>query len=325
MKPLIYLLLASFCVVSCETEQIFIPTVRLEEALVVDGTLEQIYFTNASTGIVIGDNGIFMVTTDAGETWEQVPEAPLDVDYNSISFPSSTVGYVSGDGAILKTTDGGIQWELIIEGYHMVSTSFPTEDVGYGVDGNYVFKTTDGGDSWDNIYAYSFSSISEARAVYFYTEDDGYIVDDGWSYVASTADGGNDWNYATERPELAYAHTRRAINGLSYWAAGNDTYYSGMYYSTDGAPIERFSTNGFNTENSRYVYAMQTWDGTHFIAVGLSICAISDDGGSSWTELFNQYGVNFTLDDAAVMETGRYAGIRDSIIYIMTQDCTTCE
>lgn len=325
MKQFLYLLIASFCVFSCETAQVFIPTVRMEEVLTTNALLNQIYFTSPTTGIVIGEDGIFMTSTDAGETWQQVPEAPAGINYNAISFPTASVGYVSGVGAVLKTTDGGISWELVLEGYYMRYTCFPSENIGYGIDGNYVYKTSDGGETWNDIYAYSVCGIAEARAIYFFDNVNGYLVDESWSDVAMSSSGGNSWTYASEYPSIAYAHTRRYVNGISYWAAGNDTYYSGMYYTTDGDEILRYSNSGFNTKNFLYVNGMHSWNGTNFIAFGPATCALSNDGGKSWTEVFDENGVNFTLDDGAVMENGRYAGIIDSTIYLLTQDCTVCE
>lgn len=312
-------------IAGCNLETIFIPTVRTEEVFNSDVVLNQIYFNSPTTGVVVGEEGLFLQSTDAGRTWQQVEDAPANINYNAISFPTPLIGYVSGDGALLKTIDGGVTWNLIFEGYHFVSTCFPTTTIGYAIDGHYVYKSSNGGETWNNIYTYSGCGISDARAIYFYTASSGYIVDGYWSYVATSTSGGNSFTYKNEIPSIAYAHTRRAVNGVSYWAAGNDTYYSGLYYTEDGTPIERYSTNGFQTKNSMYVNAMHSWDGTEFIAIGPATCALSHNGGESWTEVFDQDGKNLYLNDAAVMENGRYAGIDDNSIYLLTQDCTTCD
>ncbi|HNE46606.1 MAG TPA: YCF48-related protein [Chitinophagales bacterium] len=321
----IQILVLSVIIAGCNSEKIFIPTVRFEEVFFGDAPLNEVYFTSATTGVIVGDEGQFLQSTDGGRTWLQVAEAPIDINYNVISFPTTSIGYVSGDGALLKTVDGGVTWNLIFEGYHFIYTCFPTATIGYAIDGNYVYKSTDGGETWNDIYAYSSCGIAQARAIYFYTASSGYLVDESWSYVATSTSGGNSFTYAIERPSIAYAHTRRAVNGLSYWAAGNDTYYSGMYYTTDGDPIERFSTDGFATENSSYIYAMHSWDGNEFIAIGTSTIALSHDSGETWTEVFDQNGFNLRLHDAAVLENGRYVGIYDRVVYLLTQDCTTCE
>lgn len=303
----------------------FVPTVRVDEVYAAGETLNQIYFTSPQNGIVIGDNGVFLITTDAGETWTPVPEAPDNVDYNSISFPTATTGYVSGVGAVLRTTDGGEQWELVYEGGSLISTSFPSEDIGYGASSYYVYKTEDGGENWDNIYSVSSCGISQVKRIFFYDESSGVLVSDSWSYVSKTTNSGNSWTYATEDPDVAYTKMQRSANGISFWGAGNDTYYSGMYYTEDGAPILRFPTNGFQTENSSYIYAMNSRDGINFIAIGLATCALSEDGGNTWKEVFDEGGHNFTMTDAAVMEKGRYAGIFEESIYLLTQDCPECE
>lgn len=308
----------------CTGESIFIHTVRFEKEFNVGKDLNQIYFTNETNGVVIGDDGAFLYTTNAGESWQQVPDAPEDVDYNSISFPTRTTGYVSGEGALLRTTDGGASWELIGEPNY-ISTSFPAENVGYGVSSNYTFKTVDGGESWTSLGSHSSSGLGTIKRVYFYTIGSGVLVEDGWSYVSKTTSGGSSWSYATEDPKVAFTHVQRFVNGISYWAAGNNTYYSGMFYTDDGTPVNYYEASSDEFTGSRSMWSMHSWDGLEFIAVGGSVCGISHDGGLSWVQVYDENGRSFSADDAAVMKPGRYAAIAEQHIYLLTQDCVICE
>ena len=38
----------------------------------IDGMLHDVYFTNNQNGLVVGDNGLMLVTTDGGKTWEKM-------------------------------------------------------------------------------------------------------------------------------------------------------------------------------------------------------------------------------------------------------------
>lgn len=302
----------------------FIHTVRFEKEYNIEKDLNQIYFTNETNGVVIGDDGVFLYTTNAGESWQQVPDAPEDVDYNSISFPTRTTGFVSGVGALLRTTNGGASWELIGEPNY-ISTSFPDDNVGYGVSSNYTFKTVDGGETWTSLGSFSSSGISTPKRIYFYTIGSGVLVSDSWSYVSKTTSGGSSWSYETEDPKVAWTYVQRFVNGISYWGAGNNTYYSGMYYTDDGSPVNYYDVSYDEFSGYHSVRSMHSWDGLEFIAVGDNVCGISHDGGHSWDQVYDENGRSFEVDDAAVMKPGRYAAIANQHIYLLTQDCVVCE
>ena len=101
----------------------------------IEGMLQDVYFMDSQNGMVVGDGGLMLKTSDGGKTWEKVEidmsppgagqrpgaggggppsggfgrggPAPL---YN-IYFMDENVGYITGGrGTILKTEDGGKTW-----------------------------------------------------------------------------------------------------------------------------------------------------------------------------------------------------------------------
>lgn len=182
-------------------------------------------------------------------------------------------------------------------------------------------KTTDGGESWDYTdYDYT-AGIYNPIKMHFFSASDGFIVDDYWGKVSFTSDGGNNWTYAEELPDIGYARFYRRYEERNYWCVGNSTYYSGLFYTDDnGENIDRFASTGFNTGNYSYARSMHTIDGLHYILIGDATCALSDDGGETWEEVFDQNGRNFTLYDASVMQQDRYAGITEYSIFLLTRD-----
>ena len=71
----------------------------------------QIYFLNRSTGLA----STYYVnrTTNGGTTWYQTTAPFYGSEYQSFSFIDSLSGWVVGNGGrIMKTTDGGENWEL---------------------------------------------------------------------------------------------------------------------------------------------------------------------------------------------------------------------
>jgi len=115
------------------------------------------------------------------------------MDLTSVHFIDSVTGYIAGDsGLVLKTINGGVDWEDISTGdsVNINDVFFTNKDIGYLVCSDAVFlKTTDGGSSWSNKYA---SSIS-LNKLYFTSDDTGIAVGDN-GLIMKTTNGGDSWS-----------------------------------------------------------------------------------------------------------------------------------
>jgi len=170
-----------------------------------EGDLTDICFINPSTCFtsarVWNGDGAVVKTEDCGETWEII----YWTDYYcllAIDFPSSDIGYVTGNyGIICKTSDGGDNWELVYSNNQinvLNDVSFPTMDIGTAVGSvGCILRTEDGGDSWE---LQDSGVDSTLNAVYFVDPDIGYIVgNDG--IVLKTTDGGDTWKLLILNPK----------------------------------------------------------------------------------------------------------------------------
>ena len=154
----------------------------------IDGMLQDVYFMDNQNGLVVGDGGLMLVTSDGGKTWEkkeidmrppgaeQRPggrpgggppggfggggSAPL---YN-IYFVNENVGYITGGrGTILKTEDGGKTWARKMARSdtpgrggrrggmraNLMGIQMINETTGFIAGSeNTILKTTDGGETW---------------------------------------------------------------------------------------------------------------------------------------------------------------------------------
>jgi photosystem II stability/assembly factor-like uncharacterized protein len=174
--------------------------------LIVDTTqilsLHSLFFTDATTGYVVGDRyvnfhtgAMIYKTEDAGLTWSNVYQG-ITVDFGtnlkSVFFPCPDTGYALGssppsDPGLLMTTDGGINWnQNSYVGWHNPSAYFSSNNIGYVVtteDG--VWKTVDGGINWFLTY----SGQNFFRSVFFINDDLGYAVGDT-GIILKTINGG---------------------------------------------------------------------------------------------------------------------------------------
>lgn len=91
-------------------------------------TLNKIYFSNNTTGFVVGDKGIILKTVNSGTDWTIINSGTIN-DLNSIFFENDSLGYIVGDkGTVLKTVDAGNVWSSINVGTTNNLYSFYTND-----------------------------------------------------------------------------------------------------------------------------------------------------------------------------------------------------
>lgn len=76
------------------------------------GLMNKIGFVDAQNGFAIGTYGAFFKTTDQGATWTRA-NLGTEGHFYDFSFVNTKTGYISGEGEVLKTTDGGATWEIL--------------------------------------------------------------------------------------------------------------------------------------------------------------------------------------------------------------------
>ncbi len=141
---------------------------------------------------VVSDKGALMRSTDLGETWDIIHT--FETDFYTfpqhIIFITSTVGFIGmRDGKVMRTENGGVDWEMIeIEGLIVSKCiSFIDEKVGY-MSGYGLYKTVDGGVNWELINTdlhYGYSLFFRNENIGYYAGEDGGIF--------KTEDGGISW------------------------------------------------------------------------------------------------------------------------------------
>jgi photosystem II stability/assembly factor-like uncharacterized protein len=199
------------------------------------GYLNSIYFTDILNGWAIGsyfaDTAKILHTTNGGEDWLEQYNGVSDLNYSSLHFINNNIGWVAGyNGLILRTSNGGIDWNNYLTGTeHELTSIFFTDSLNGWTVGNIwneddfrIFSSTDGGATWST----QFNSIYYLTDVFFVDSDNGWVVGFYNDYpnlvgaVLKTTDGGNTWN--SEEIEsttgLYSVHYNGSNNG---WIAGS--------------------------------------------------------------------------------------------------------
>ena len=260
-----------------------------------DAELTDVFFIDADTGWITGENGLLMSSKDGGRSWQQV-ETNLDCRLESVWFVDSEIGYVVGGyyqphnhrsvGVILKTVDAGKTWvrDRNLTLPRLRKVHFSDTRTGWALgDGSPmypvgVFYTHDGGRSW--------SSLSSKRIASW---QDGVLGQDHFLLVSANGRLQRmDLDGEVSRAELAPAEIK--FNSLRFaspelvWAVGNEGWIG---RSTDGGRTWKGSNEEMDGK-------LQVFDLSTLCTVGES-CWIAGrpgsriirtrDGGKNWSAL----------------------------------------
>ncbi len=239
----------------------------------VNSSLRGISVVDSNTIWASGSKGIFLRSTDGGKTWSNGKVKGYEtLDFRDVeAFDKNT--------AILMCADAPA----------------------------YFFKTTDGGKSWKRKYMNRNAKIF-FDAMAFWDEKKGIALSDPIDdkfVIVKTTDGGESWreissmNIPTaQKNESAFAASGSAlaVSGTDYvWFGTGGTAKPRIFFSEDAGENWRTIDASFTNGNSSSgIFSMCFKDELNGIAVGGDYkndknnsgnCAISGDGGLSWTPI----------------------------------------
>lgn len=192
-------------------------------------TCYSIYFVDQNTGWAPADGYNVLCTTNGGTTWSS-RTTPISNTYTTfVHFFNSNTGVIITGFGIERTTNGGINWQLVSNlscydgskddsnnlyaktynslykstdlgsSWNLISQSIPTNifsiqminpQIGYGSGlSGFVAKTTNGGMDWNRQIS---KYGNQLRSIFFTDELTGWVVGDGGA-ILSTVDGGGNF------------------------------------------------------------------------------------------------------------------------------------
>jgi photosystem II stability/assembly factor-like uncharacterized protein len=170
--------------------------------------LNGVSFVSARRGVVVGDLGTILLTTDAGRTWSAVPSNSTNYTLEDVAFATTSIGIiVGGAGRILRTTNGGASWAAMLGvdtdgGKGLNDVHFQDANRGWIVgNAGLVLRTDNGGASWTRVLpavtTNDLQSVSFPRNTSFGTPPAdpygrGWIVGDVGTLLSSE-DFGQSW------------------------------------------------------------------------------------------------------------------------------------
>lgn len=298
-----------------------------------DRDLWDVYFIDEHTGIVVGDKGTILRSTDGGLIWTQVMSNDT-IDFKKIKFFDDQTGIALGSH-IFKTSDAGKTWAQVnlnnsvffdiamLNGSTCIVTGAPTG----------VLKSYDQGETWEVLatengpyYNFEYGLLS------FIDENTGYTISNENQYTdrfLKTTDGGISWDTIQLQPgddwsTIAAFHFINEDEGfLGGWYAGlfKKTKNGGSYWETPSFEGSVSNPNIFDfhigPEESSTYYACG-WNNTIYK---------STDSGDTWQWMEDgasekkHYNAIFFLNE----ELGWIVGLNGTILKTAAIDPITSE
>ena len=258
--------------------------------------------------------------------WYPVP-VPTTQGLGSITFTDPLHGFCPlGNGSILESSDGGINWQIVPTGYLSILTDicFPTASTGYSVgnDGT-VVKTVNAGNTWSVINSPTSNVL---RGVFFFNPDTGFICGQQES-IYKTTNGGTTWiqqtsgsywlrKFSFPTPQTGYCVGDnllifKTINGGLTWnqqpGSGGSNLTGVQFLTTDTGYV-----CGYNGYVAKSINGGLTWqilntgtttdfEGLLFLSLLEGYCVGTPgiimhtvDGGITWTQ--ETSGTSVTLE-----------------------------
>lgn len=278
----------------------------------IEGMLHDVHFWDNKNGIVVGGNGLMLVTADGGKTWtkKEVNMRPPG------AAGGQRAGRPPGAGGGPPAGFGGGGSPTLYKIY------FSDENIGYitGARGT-ILKTEDGGKTWNRKMARSETAgqnpnrrrggiRANLMGIQMISETVGFIAGSE-NTILKTTDGGETWIGSSERARVG--ETRNNLENILFvspttgWVIGS---YGTLLHTDDSG--ETWDKRDIGFDNN--LFGIHFYDEkTGWICGQEGLILHTNDGGVKWnqqkTEVFENLHDIIFVDDMVGWAVGDYSTV----------------
>lgn len=193
-----------------------------------------------------------------------------DLRYTDVNFITPLIGMaVTNDGLVIKTTDGGNNWNEIraADNFFLKKIQLLNAQAGYIIGGSaeqaFILKTNDGGANWQKTDLNKNNS-SWPAGMFFLDPQTGFVA--GKKYFLKTTDGGQSWQNVLQSADEDFEDINFKDKRTGYASTSGGVYYK----TTDGGTSwQRFEATGNTMLKEIYFTANRTliYNGSGFYDV----------------------------------------------------------
>jgi|GEM_PF-1010670 len=246
--------------------------------------MNSLWFKDELNGIAVGgasyEGSVAVKTTDGGLNWTQI-SIPFGSTLNGISGDNDELIAAGNNGLIAVSENFGESWELVtkIPSSSLYAITFPDKNIGFAAGSDGVFlKTEDKGEVWINQYVSQNNVCPAIKDIHFLNEDIGYLARSN-KLVSKTMDGGETWSVVMK-----------------------DTF--SVFFSNESVHFINQDT-GFVVGSAQVPGESGSKD----------VIYKTTDGGQTWMETLNQFGVKLFNVNFYDAENGIVSGADTTIAY----------
>jgi photosystem II stability/assembly factor-like uncharacterized protein len=189
----------------------------------VPGSLNNVRYLDANSGIALGAGGAMFRTANAGATWTSLQKSVSPEGLFGVAFGDARNGVaVGGAGTIIATRDGGTNWSAQTSGTGLwlygIAAPSATDWIASGGDiltfEHVVLATHDGGTTWTDVTPPEM--LAPMLSIACATTDTCIAVGE-CGEIARTEDGGTTWTIAV----AADCTSQSTLEGVAFRDAQN--------------------------------------------------------------------------------------------------------
>jgi photosystem II stability/assembly factor-like uncharacterized protein len=269
-----------------------------------------IAFGDAGHGALVMASGLVQATTDGGRTWSrgvidltQAEQGPV-----SLAFTSPTDAWMTLDGRLWQSTDGGASWSPSPPAESItgaIQTAWPDARHGWVASSTALRSTTDGGASWNDVsLGQGFMAGDQVGSIAFESPEVGVVavLRTGGTHLLLTADGGASW---AEKGSASATGFVTHTGASDFWLGGTAPSHSadhGLTWNAVAMPVDSKSVQLFGGQGST-LYGFDD----------LGRAFTSTDAGKTWANRTLSadiaVGAGFVLDPITAWTVTRNGGV----------------